>query len=116
VQVASSACGSQSLAEAALTQTTAATRAASRIDPRRTRDRVALWRQLRRRTCETLPSPCWKTSLTRPLPGANQLVRRPLPHGKPACFSVVRTTTAENVPAGTVTFCTPTTRELPTTP
>src|SRR5579862_323998 len=67
-------------------------------------------------TAETLPSPCRNTSFTSPRPGANHDVRVPLPNGKPGCFSVLATTSARNVPAGTFTVCTPTTRDVPVTP
>src|SRR4051812_14775584 len=67
-------------------------------------------------TSEVLPSPCLNWSLTRPRSGANQLVRVPLPNGNPGCFIVVRTTSALKDPAGTVTFCTPRTVDLPVTP
>jgi hypothetical protein len=65
---------------------------------------------------ETLPSPCLKTSFTRPRPGANQLVRVPLPKGKPCYFNTERTAIALNVPAGTFTVCTPSTVVVPVTP
>src|SRR5439155_24029157 len=73
-------------------------------------------RYLTSSTTETLPSPCLNSSFTRPRPGANHIVRVPDPNGKPACFSVLVTTTASNVPFGTFTFCTPTTRDVPVTP
>src|SRR5262249_38214451 len=70
----------------------------------------------RRSTVETLPSRWAKTSLTSPLPAANQQVRVPLPYGKPFWVSVERTTSARNDPAGTCTDCMPTTRVWPSTP
>ena len=45
-------------------------------------------------TVETLPSPCLNTSFTRPLSGANHLVRVPLPNVKPGWFNVLVTTSA----------------------
>src|SRR5689334_17626726 len=69
-----------------------------------------------RTTCDVLPSPCLNTSLTSPLPGANQQVRVPLPNLKPGCFIVVRTASAWNVPPGTLTFWMPSTVEEPVTP
>ena len=51
---------------------------------------------LRSCTVDVLLSACSKTSLTSPFPGANQLVRTPLPHANPGCFNVVRTTIAGN--------------------
>src|SRR5262249_14393606 len=67
-------------------------------------------------TSDTLPSPCRKTSLTSPLPGANHIVRVPLPNGNPAWDSVLCTARAWNVPAGTATLWTPSTFDVPVTP
>ena len=52
------------------------------------------------------------TSFTRPLSGANHIVRVPLPNLKPGWVNVLVTTSAWYVPFGTVTFCTPTTRDV----
>ena len=49
---------------------------------------------LTRTTVDVLRSACLKTSFTSPLPGANQLVRVPLPNLCPAWFSFVLTASA----------------------
>src|SRR6266542_2793915 len=79
-------------------------------------ERSAHARYFSRTTVETLPSPWWKTSLTRPFPATNQLVRVPLPNLKPGWLSEARTTSASNVPAGTLTFWIPSTFDEPLTP
>jgi hypothetical protein len=65
---------------------------------------------------ETLPLRWRKTSLTSPRPGANHIVRLPLPNGKPRWVSVDSIAIALRRPAGTRTFCIPSTRERPVTP
>src|SRR5215831_18662966 len=57
-------------------------------------------------TGDMLPSPCFQTSLTSPLPGANHDSRVPLPNGNLFSVRLETTASAWKVPAGTFTVST----------